>query len=351
MLNVAKALVRVGASVRTALPVGPDQLQVLEWFARDGVQVELNRSLRQPGAERYSYGDVLQLSRFIRSTASDAVNFHYGGNNISLKDVIAVRASGRRRCVVSVHHAVKVDNSRYARSNRLAGILADRVVVTTPLLRHILVDSGVPRRKITVIPLGLDSPEIRPTRRVARSQLGIPDSAFLICSLSRLVAYKGIADVIDAVAQLGDLDNDVWLVVAGDGPERETLEARARASGLTRVRFLGQVKDTADVYAAADLFVLPSREEGFGQVYIEAAFYGVPSIGADVGGVKYAISNGKTGILVHPGDVVALVQAIQRLRHNPALLCSMGQAACEHAHQSHGLDQLGRAYQRVLFGV
>ncbi|MCL6498623.1 MAG: glycosyltransferase, partial [Firmicutes bacterium] len=85
-------------------------------------------------------------------------------------------------------------------------------------------------------------------------------------------------------------------------------------SGAVSAFLVGRVADTADVYAAADVFALSSYLEGFGLVYIEAALHGVPSIGAAVGAVPETIRDGETGLLVPPGDRAALAGAIGRLR-------------------------------------
>jgi glycosyltransferase involved in cell wall biosynthesis len=79
--------------------------------------------------------------------------------------------------------------------------------------------------------------------------------------------------------------------------------------------------------AAADVFVLPSRIEGFGLVYIEAAMHGVPSVGCAVGGVPEAIADGVTGLLVPPGDVDALRDAIVNLRTHPEWRARLGATA------------------------
>ena len=117
-----------------------------------------------------------------------------------------------------------------------------------------------------------------------------------------------------------------------------------------RAQFLGRVADTTDAYAAADLFVMPSREEGFGLVYIEAAFHGVPSIGCRVGGVPVAIHEGKTGLLIEPGDTGALSAAIQQLRCDEGLRLRMGSAARERALAEFTEATMAQRYEQVLLG-
>src|SRR5207245_655947 len=100
----------------------------------------------------------------------------------------------------------------------------------------------------------------------------------------------------------------------GVGPSRSMLESLARELlPEGQYIFLGHVPDAADLYASADLFALPSMQEGFGLVFVEAGLAGVASIGSEVGGVPEVIVNGRTGLLVPCGDTPALSGAIQRL--------------------------------------
>jgi glycosyltransferase involved in cell wall biosynthesis len=109
------------------------------------------------------------------------------------------------------------------------------------------------------------------------------------------------------------------------------------------------VPDTADLYAASDLFALPSYLEGFGLVYVEAAFHGVPSIGADMGGTREAILDGETGLLVPPGDRAALAGAIQRLRDDAVLRRRFGAAARARARARFAPARMADEYAAVFW--
>jgi len=110
---------------------------------------------------------------------------------------------------------------------------------------------------------------------------------------------------------------DIVHVVAGDGDDRARLEARAGelAGAAGAVRFLGYVPDEElpDLYRLADLFVMPSSEEGFGIVYLEAAACGLRVIGGSGGGSSDAVPDERVGELVDPGDVDGLIEAVTRL--------------------------------------
>jgi phosphatidylinositol alpha-1,6-mannosyltransferase len=148
----------------------------------------------------------------------------------------------------------------------------------------------------------------------------------ILLAVGRLAAserYKGHELVFAALPALRARFPGIVHVVAGDGDDRARLEARASelAGAAGAVRFLGYVPDEElpDLYRLADLFVMPSSEEGFGIVYLEAAACGLRVIGGSGGGSSDAVPDERVGELVDPGDVDGLVEAVTRLlRQGPA---------------------------------
>jgi glycosyltransferase involved in cell wall biosynthesis len=182
----------------------------------------------------------------------------------------------------------------------------------------------VRKRRIVVIPSGVSKHGHRPVsteeRRAVRTGLGLPDEATVAAVVAALSPEKGVDVAIDAVA---DLDG-FHLVVAGDGPERAALEAQARARAPGRVHFLGALDDPGAAYAAADLFVLPSRTEGLPAALIEAGMRRLPSAATDVGYVKDIVIDGVTGALASTSSSPELTRAMERAM-------SLGPAAGEAA--------------------
>jgi rhamnosyl/mannosyltransferase len=155
-----------------------------------------------------------------------------------------------------------------------------------------------------------------------RARYGSPLALFV----GRLVPYKGVDVLIDAVAGL-----PLTTLVVGEGPERAALEARAAARSA-RVAFAGEVDNEtlAALYTACDLFVLPSvtRAEAFGMVQLEAMASGKPVISTNLqSGVPWVNRHGETGLVVEPGDAAALRDAIVRLMNDAELRGTLGQAA------------------------
>jgi glycosyltransferase involved in cell wall biosynthesis len=156
-----------------------------------------------------------------------------------------------------------------------------------------------------------------------------------ILSLGRLVAKKGVSTLIKAIAPLLKAEGLWRLVIAGDGPERRILEEISDKFGVSdRIEFLGSVKwrETPALFADADVFVLPSivdidgNVDGLPTTILEAMATGLPIVASNVGGVSLVIEEGVNGLLVEPGNEVALREAISRLLYDENLRMRMTEA-------------------------
>jgi glycosyltransferase involved in cell wall biosynthesis len=347
ILNLAQGL-QPDFVVCTIFPHVDAEMGALVLAKQMGVTVSTSRRIRDLAVRR-NYRDLLALRELVRSTKARSVNIHYGINFISIWDILAIRLAGAKRCVASVHHAVPITNARIRLMTRLAGKFCTSIVVTTPAMTEILVAAGVDQHKIVEIPLGVRIPTDMPRQADARLTLGLPQDALIIGSLGRLVTSKGFDDLITGLALMKTVSQPVHLAIGGDGPMRASLEVQAKAALGDRAHFLGHVTDPALLYAASDVFALSSHEEGFGIVFIEAAFYGLPSVGTNVGGVSYAISHNKTGLLIPDRDPPALAEALHQLLTNESLRKSMGQAAQQQAHDHFSEHVMINRYKQVLF--
>jgi phosphatidylinositol alpha-1,6-mannosyltransferase len=163
-------------------------------------------------------------------------------------------------------------------------------------------------------------------RRRGRVFLGIPEKSFLLLTVASLVKRKGHDLVLGILAELRRRHGDIRYAIVGGGPEEKALRALAADRGVgDAVIFAVGISDEQlpDIYAAADVFVMPSREtetdvEGFGIVYVEAAFAGLPVVASRTGGIPAAVEGGRSGLLLKPGDAAALVEALMHLIAHPA---------------------------------
>jgi glycosyltransferase involved in cell wall biosynthesis len=189
----------------------------------------------------------------------------------------------------------------------------DCLVPTTRAQEAYLVEHGIPPARVHRIP--------NFSRQAAR-EAGEPaqSSPLRVLALGRLVAKKGFDVLLEALALLAARapETAVELVIAGDGPLRAALEARAQA--LPRpiaVRFAGWIDEVAPLFACADLFVLPSRDEPFGIVVLEAMAAGVPVVATRTAG-PLEVLDADTATLVPIGDASALADAIADVQTNPS---------------------------------
>jgi len=217
------------------------------------------------------------------------------------------------------------------RTESLLARLTDVVFVLGPRNRADLIRLGIGRR-VEMIPPGFDLKRLRALGQErapdCRKHLGVPDGSPVLLALGRLASVKGIDVLLEALERLKCQDVRPHLLVVGDGPRRSSLEALADDLGLqTRVRFLGWKADIREVLGAADLLVLPSRNEGYPHAVIEAMAAGIPVIASAVGEVPELVEDGATGFLVPPDDPDALASRIRSVVSDPDILNALGKAA------------------------
>lgn len=198
------------------------------------------------------------------------------------------------------------------------------VVAVSESTKHDLIERGLSRDDIVVIPNGIDVDHYRPGPRETRAAR--PTLLFL----GRLKKYKRVDLVLHAVAELVRRGTDVELVVGGAGDQAEPLRSLAETLGIQdHVRFPGFVADPVklELLQSSWIHVLTSHKEGWGISNLEAGACATPTVASDAPGLRESVVDGETGILVPHGDVPALVEAIAKLIRDPELRFRMGSAA------------------------
>jgi glycosyltransferase involved in cell wall biosynthesis len=327
-----------GALVTRSLGLTPDErAEAEEWHRTAGARLERE----PPEMNQRGWRRIAGLARWYAGRPERLVNLHSPTmNGVGLPDVLGVRLA-RKQCLLTIQHPGDWSGSggRARSEMALVAALADLVAVSTPALRANLSEvlpGWLLRRRAAIVPPGVEPPRQSRDRRSARSALGLPEDRVVAVTISRLVEGKGLTATVRALGGRGGVIH----LVAGDGPLRPSLEREAGPG----TRILGPVPDIDELLAAADLFVLASEMEGFGLAFVEAAMWGVPSVGCAVGGVPWVIEDGVTGLLVQPGDDAALEEAIDRLIHDPGERRAMGERARRRATLEFSADAMAVRY-------
>lgn len=262
---------------------------------------------------------------------------------------------GRNRLLALVHHPLALESGLTAeraeslrRSERAALASAHGVIVTsTATARLVISDYDVPAERVTVARPGNDRVPLAQDRRVRRR-----DGVVQLLSVGAVVPRKGFDVLIAALANLTDLP---WrLTIAGDlTRDRNTavqLEADVAHSGLgERVVIPGAVSPErlAALYAEADVFVLASHFEGYGMAYAEAVAHGLPVIGSNAGAIPDTVPP-DAGLLVPPGNVAALAQALHSVITDSDLRQRLARAAHAAAPRFSTWRQSAEIFARAL---
>ena len=241
--------------------------------------------------------------------------------------------------------AYEPDRSSFWQLRLLARKVDRYLAVSREIAAELVSDLGWPAEKVEVVYNAVDVERAAvPAPPGLRAQLGGSETRPLVLTPARLNAQKGHDTLLEAIAELPE----ALFLLAGDGPERERLEARAAELGVTeRVRFLGRREDVPQLLAACDVFALPSLYEGSSLAVLEAMAAGIAIVSSAIGGTEELIEDGRGGLLVPPGDAAALAAALRRLLADPELREELAARARERVDAGLRRDQNAERVEAV----
>ena len=298
---------------------------------RSEEQLDRVQVIRVPELGRYFSAPLCpSMPAELRRLSPDVVHLHFPNPTGDL----AYLLSGCRAPVVMTYHVDVIRRSRLFRLYRpVFSLLAPhirRVIATSPQYLDSSAFLAPYRDRSTVIPFGVDLDDF--ALRVGEvdqvQALRQRHGERIILFLGVLRYYKGLDVLVRAMARVPGR-----LLIAGQGPQRASLEALTRELGLTdRISFLGEVSDSERrlLLHACDVFALPSidRSEAFGIAQLEAMACGKPVVSSDLPtGVRLVNQDGVTGRLIRPGDPDALAGVLNQLLEDDALRAGLGKAA------------------------
>ncbi|HET9223359.1 MAG TPA: glycosyltransferase family 4 protein [Roseiflexaceae bacterium] len=236
----------------------------------------------------------------------------------SIKGVIAEEMqheSGRTRLLFELLSRLEGANAR-----RADAVLTTSEYCRDAIKRHY----RVPAERVRLVPEGID---LARWRRMLAAQPCASDGMTILC-VARHYPRKHIADLLRALPAVRRVVPRARAVIVGDGPEHSNLRALSAQLGLDdAVQFLGSLPDDTQVarcYRQADVFCMPSVQEGFGIVFLEAMAAGLPIVATCSAAIPEVVPHGQAGSLVAPGDVAALAEALSALLQNPEQRAAYG---------------------------
>jgi glycosyltransferase involved in cell wall biosynthesis len=287
--------------------------------AMEALNIPFHQLPMRPGLSPTDLAAIWRLAGLLRVLGPDL--FHIHGNKSALLGRPAAFLARVPAMVLTVHNFLVYQNARLPA--RTLAVLTQRrlfsgidriIAVSDSLKKNMVENQGLAASKIEVIHNGVDYERWQEKPPSPRSQLGLSESDFVVVAVGRLVDWKGHDVLINAAAELRSSRPDIRIAIAGEGPMRPRLERLIRAGGLEQsVSLLGHVADVRALLAAADLFVLPSLNEPFGIVLLEAMAAGLPVIATNAGGVPEIITDDQNGVLLPPAEAAVLSREISAL--------------------------------------
>lgn len=219
--------------------------------------------------------------------------------------------------------------------------LADHVAVPSEFVLQSFTQRGFPVEKLLLLPYGVDTARFRPAD---------PDRThphpFRALFVGQVTARKGVLELLEAWRRLNWRDAELWIAGRPDPPIRRRLTSYADLPG---VHWLGHIPDPTALYQSADVFVFPSQEEGSALVTYEAMACGLPMITTFSAGS--VARHEEEALIIPPGDMPALMEALARLREEEGLRRRLGEAARRRV-EAYTWEAYGRrlveAYTRIL---
>lgn len=259
------------------------------------------------------------------------------------------------RAVGLIRRGLKVVNTRHIdfepMPRRIVNSLTSFAVDETMVFSQKVLDAekrespfGPSPRLITY---GIDLSVSSVGREEARLRMGVPEKGRVWIAVGRLSRQKGFDLLLEAFGKIAAQEEKPWLVIVGEGDQRQSLmEMSARSSLTDHILFLGDRGDAVDLMTGADYFVLSSLWEGGPLVVLEAMAAGLPVVATDVGDVSSMVVDGETGFVVQPSRPDELARAMKQMMDLDSRARELGQAGLERVRKLYDYSSTQREMER-----
>jgi glycosyltransferase involved in cell wall biosynthesis len=333
-----------------------------------GLRIETLDELHRDVAPFNDARAILQLARLIRRERPAILHTHTAKAGAVGRIAALLAGDARPPVIVHTFHG-HVLRGYFSAPTTVAFRLLERwlakltttLIAVSPEVRDDLVRLGVaPASKFRVVRLGVELKERVAAdigeREETRRLVGVSADAFVVGWVGRMTAVKRTSDVLQAFRGLLDREIDAYLLLVGDGPDRDEVERSAHELGIARrCLFVGYQDDVAAFYSMIDVLLLPSANEGTPVSVIESLAAERPAVATRVGGVPDVIRDGVDGYLVDPGDTDQLAERLARLARDPVERSRMGVEGRARVLQRYTVprlvDEIDILYRSLLAGT
>ncbi len=255
--------------------------------------------------------------------------------------------------ILTVHNPYGLTNENAPEKIALLHMFWDKIISVSSFISEKIHSIGVDVNLISTCYPGVDLASFKPDlgRKWLQSRIGVKERERIILFAGRIEDGKGIPELLNSFATIANRTKNVKLLIAAGriSPKLKDVFDKSVEKTYEKAKLLGirdkiiiqpfELDEMPRVYSGADIFVLPTRAEAFGLVYVEAMACGLPVIGTSVGGVPEIISNGEDGYLVPPEDPTELTKKIEWLLKNKSKRIAMGKKGVEKASKKFNLDK------------
>ena len=331
--------------------LAPGEESLAHLAVEEGATLVHMPALMQPVQPANDALALTRLRRIVRRFRPDIVHTHTAKAGFIGRQA-AILSGSRRPLLAHTFHGHVLEgyfgsakSALYRHLERRLGRRTDALIGVSQATVDDLVRLGIaPADRFRVVPLGLDLSRLaaidRAARERARAELGVASGEIVCTFIGRIAPVKRVDVLLDSFAAAYAADSRLRLWIVGDGEERPRLEERAASLGLSGVvRFHGYRRDLVPIWAASDIAVLSSRNEGTPVALIEAAAAGLPAVSTDVGGVKEALAP-EAAVIVPAAEPAGLAAGLIELAADDAARERRGTIARDHALARFNADRL-----------
>ena len=290
--------------------------------------------------EKLGLSTFFNLVKILKSQKADIVHTHLFGADVF--GIMAAKLAGVKVIVSTEHNLNYQENFFKKFIKRYTNIFADVIVAVSAAVKNYVVGSEeIKENKVEVIYNGVDIKKfLNETRNYKNGREDI-----IIGSLGRLTKQKGFDYLIEAIAAITG-SGKIKCLIAGEGEKRKKLKKQIKKLNLgSRVELLGWRRDTKEFLNSLDIFVLPSRWEGFGIAILEAGLSGLPVVAAKVDGIREIIKDGEDGLLFAKGNIAGLTEKINYLVNSPEERKRLGLALQNKVKEKFPIGKIVKKYE------